>query len=229
MLSLARAHHDHSTHRLRSLACIAAALLLVGLVFRLWPAPGPDLSPPRVGSEPDRLVAMEEIVQTTQAQMAAPPPPPPPTLPPVEAEEIEIEELELSLEAPLPIAPPSPKPADPVEGADKPSQVAQGPTRGPQRVRGGQPEYPREAKRRGIEAEVRLRVMVEPNGAVTEMEIIDRKLIEGERRTTVAELGYGLEKAALDAAREWRFRPALENGQRVRQEYTLTMSFGTRR
>ncbi len=208
---------------------MAVALLLVGGLFRWWPAPGPDASPPRVGSEPDRLVAIEEIVQTRQQQVAAPPPPPPPMLPPVEAEEIEIEEMELSLQAPLPIAPPSPIPADPVEGADEPAQASQGPTRGPQRVRGGQPEYPREAKRRGIEAEIRLQVMVEPNGAVTEMEIVDRKLIDDGRRTTVDELGYGLEQAALDAAREWRFRPALENGKRVRHAYTITMSFGTRR
>jgi protein TonB len=230
MLSTSRAHHDPEARRIRLLAGAAGALLLVNALFRLWPAPVERPAPQRIGAEPERLVAIEEVVRTTQAQQAAPPPPPP-DLPPIEVEdEVELEEVDLTFQVPLDLAPAPPQPS--AQPAGPPSDEASapaGPTRGPQRVRGTQPKYPREAQRRNIEAEVRLRVMVEPNGRVTDIQIVDRKLIDGDRKTTVAELGYGLEEAAVEAAREWLFRPALDNGRRVRQAYEITMQFGTRR
>ncbi len=172
---------------------------------------------------------MEEIVRTTQA--AAAPPPPLPALPPVEVEdEVVLEDVPLDIERVTVPAPPLPgPPADAPPGEDETTQRASsgGVTRDPTPVRMTQPTYTDEAQRRRVRAEVRVEVLVSTSGRVEKATIRERYLLgRGDERTAVDTLEYGLETAALEAARRWMFRPAMRNGERVAQSFVLTLSWG---
>ena len=70
----------------------------------------------------------------------------------------------------------------------------------PQKIYSPSPEYPWKAKRNNWEGTVRLRAEVLPNGKIGEVSIINSS-------------GYEiLDRAARDAIKTWRFKPALKNG-----------------
>jgi TonB family protein len=78
-----------------------------------------------------------------------------------------------------------------------------------------QPEvrYPAMAKKLGKEADVDVRVLVDERGNVRTAELIGKKA------------GFGLDQAALEAARGARYRPATKEGVRVKMYVTLTIKF----
>ncbi|MEL6442621.1 MAG: energy transducer TonB [Bacteroidota bacterium] len=225
-------NHDPVAYRIRGLAALAASLALVCAVFTLWPH---DLLAPAEAAVYDaaapEVIVLEEIAQTVQAP---PPPPPPPTLlPPVEVpDEIEIPDEELDFEEPtldlpteiaIPDAPalevtPVPAPAAPA--------FVERPQRSPVHLTLSTPTYPEEARRAGIRARVRVKVLVNESGQVAEAEVVERLLLRGSEERMVDAIGYGVEAAALDAARRERFRPARHDGSRVRAYTTTTYSFG---
>ncbi len=73
----------------------------------------------------------------------------------------------------------------------------------PVKTAGPGPAYPVWARRRGLEAVVTLRFVITTTGTVTDLKIHD---ITGHER-------FG--KAALDAVSQWRFQPALKQGNPV--------------
>jgi protein TonB len=75
-----------------------------------------------------------------------------------------------------------------------------------------QPAYNANARAAGIEGKVRVRLTVDETGKV-----IDVSVIQG--------LGYGLDEAALAAAREATFEPATQCGKPVRATFTISMRF----
>jgi protein TonB len=75
-----------------------------------------------------------------------------------------------------------------------------------------QPAYTAAASAAAIEGKVRLSLTVDEQGNV-----IDVKVLQG--------LGYGLDEAALDAARQASFDPALACGKAVRATFTISMRF----
>lgn len=74
------------------------------------------------------------------------------------------------------------------------------------------PSYTPEAKQAGIEGKVLIEGVVQKDGAVT-----DLKVIKG--------LGYGLDEAAKDAVRGFRFKPATRNGYPVKTKLGIEMTF----
>jgi protein TonB len=68
-------------------------------------------------------------------------------------------------------------------------------------------EMPEEAKRAGVQGTVILRVEVQKDGAVRKV-----RVVKG--------LGYGLDEAALEAMKKFKFKPAKVNGQPV--DYTIS-------
>jgi len=96
-------------------------------------------------------------------------------------------------------AAPSPAPA---AAATAPVAISQPP-----------PVYPRAALRRREQGTVLLRIMVGPDGVPT-----DVSLVEGSGSRY-------LDRAATEAARKWRFRPAMRNGQPVSGEVRAPISF----
>ncbi|MDX1546700.1 MAG: energy transducer TonB, partial [Rhodothermales bacterium] len=98
----------------------------------------------------------------------------------------------------------------------------------PKPVRIVEPEFPRAARRKGVRAEVVVRVLVDARGRVQQTEIVERFLLKGreDAREAVPEIGFGVEESVLAAAERWLFRPARKDGQAVTSYTTFTLSIG---
>lgn len=110
--------------------------------------------------------------------------------------------------APVPATPaaaPSAAPAT-TAAADLPVTV-------PRPVATPSPDYPRASIRRGERGDVVVLVKVGANGRVTDVEVVSSSQ---HRR---------LDRAALAAARRWRFEPAMRGGQPVAGELRIPFSF----
>lgn len=79
------------------------------------------------------------------------------------------------------------------------------------------PRYPASALRRGETGEVLLRIEVDSGGRAAAVDIVQGS---GSRE---------LDRAALAAARNWRFRPALRDGQPVAGTVNVPIIFDSRR
>jgi protein TonB len=76
--------------------------------------------------------------------------------------------------------------------------------------------YPPMALRMGMEADVTLRIIVDPEGNVTKAEIIKNG-------------GAGFDEEALKAVKQSRFEPAQKDGQNVPAEFTFIYKFRLQR
>jgi protein TonB len=77
------------------------------------------------------------------------------------------------------------------------------------------PDYTEEARRRGINGEVELEIVVRRDGSVG-----DVRLQRG--------LGAGLDQRAIDAVRQWRFAPARRMGTPVDVLVEVAVAFKLR-
>lgn len=203
---------------LRVLAALVVTVAVNGaLVYALAALRTPVFAPPPVKLPAPRVVAAPQ------------PPPPPPKAPPREA----VAPTEIEAAAPaLPALDLPSTIAAPVLGT--PDEFRLGPTGGPglASALGGEalampdaaqlvldedlvdtpptplvnppPRYPPGARERGVEGWVRVRVLVDRSGAVEQV-AVDAAQPPGE-----------FDRAAQDAARRWRFRPATYEGAPVR-------------
>jgi TonB family protein len=75
------------------------------------------------------------------------------------------------------------------------------------------PKYPEEAKKEKVQGAVTLEAFIEKDGTVSEV-------------TSVKEADARLVKAAIEAVKQWKFKPAMtKSGQAVRVKTTLTINF----
>jgi len=74
-----------------------------------------------------------------------------------------------------------------------------------------EPDYPEEARQQHIQGPVVLEVRTHLDGTIEEV-----KLISGERL---------LAEAAIDAVKQWQFRPRMLHGQPVEMHTTITLNF----
>ncbi|MGE0321876.1 MAG: energy transducer TonB [Polyangiaceae bacterium] len=77
-----------------------------------------------------------------------------------------------------------------------------------------QPSYTPQASAARISGRIRLSLQVSESGAVSSV-----SLLQG--------LGYGLDQAAISAARRARFTPATRCGKAISASFTVTMRFST--
>ena len=210
----------------RILASAAGTLLILVLAVRLWPI-GQVYDPLHLvyrALEPD-VIVLDDIQPTRQLRR---PPPPPAPLPPVIMPEDRILEDPPTFDADfLPLDNALPPDNAVAEESSEAQQVRRADS-GPKPVRIAEPEYPRAARRRNIRAEVEIRVDIDRQGRVIAHEVTSRYLLgeDGSTREPVTALGFGLEEAAVSAARRWLFRPARKEGQTVRSQYALSVKFG---
>ena len=108
-----------------------------------------------------------------------------------------------------PTVPARPDPPPVVEPVRVGGNVAQ-----PPKTRSVQPEYPRPALRRGIEGIVILEVTVDRHGDVSDVAVL--RSVEG------------LDEAAVEAARQWRYEPTIVDGRPVSVVLTETVRFQRR-
>jgi protein TonB len=88
------------------------------------------------------------------------------------------------------------------EGVDTPARLERGAT----------PNYPSEARADGVEAEVKLELVVSATGSVENVRVVRRA-------------GHGLDDAAVVAARQFRFSPAVKRGHAVRVRMSWSVEF----
>lgn len=112
------------------------------------------------------------------------------------------------IQAPATPAAPALTPAGTPVPAASPSDRSQ-----PEPLQMPAPRYPRSALRLGLGGTVRIKVWVAADGSVERMDISQGS---GNR---------DLDRAALEAVRRWRFRPATRNGQPVASEAVVPISF----
>lgn len=100
--------------------------------------------------------------------------------------------------------PPSPEPEGPIQvGGD---------VRAPVKLHYPQPAYTEIARKARLQGVVIVQAIIDKQGNVTNV-----KLLKG--------LGMGLDQAAIDAIKKWRFEPATLHGKPVSVYYNLTVNF----
>ena len=73
------------------------------------------------------------------------------------------------------------------------------------------PEYPREAFEARIQGTVLVEALIDESGHIAKARVVQSV--------------PGLDEAALDAARKWRFEPAMKNGKPVATLIHMPVSF----
>ncbi len=200
---------------------------MVNGVIQFWPTLEPDFSGATFDTRGQEIIAIEEIQQTTQEKRKPPPPVPQP--PVVMPDDVVLDDIELEIaDVALDIEEAGTDDEN-VDGANTGTQAqAARADRSPSPVRIATPEYPREADRRNIRAEVVVEVLVDERGRVVETRVVERFLLnkDGSEREPVTNIGYGIEESVLRAAERHTFRPAIQGGQRVQSYSTLTFRIG---
>ena len=83
----------------------------------------------------------------------------------------------------------------------------------PRKIHHVEPEYPLLAQRAGAEGTTLLRIIVDPGGNVSDIEILER-------------IGkFKLDEEAVQAVRQWKYRPATFNGKAVPYLMKVAVAF----
>jgi len=105
---------------------------------------------------------------------------------------------------------PSPTPGPDASPKPRRLRVSQGVATG-NLIHKVEPQYPLEAKEKGIEGVVLLKVLINREGAIGSCEQVEGDSILG--------------KAATEAVTQWKYRPYLLNGEPVEVETMVKISF----
>ena len=200
---------------------------MLGLI-KFWPVQAvPDQSF-RQSDFSENVITLEDAIITRQA--STPPPPPQPTAPIpeptdeiIEEEITEIDNIEFSNN-------PDPLSTSNIgeQGEDE-GPVSGNPQRPPQIVRIVEPTTPAAAQQANVKAEITVSFLVDTEGKVEEATIEEIRLYNGQDTQDfkiVESIGYGLTEVTLDAALQWKFRPAREEGKAVRAYSRQIFTFG---
>lgn len=203
------------TYRNLVLACIIVIQIALIALIRLWP--NIEYNPSLDFEISDQELVLLDDIEITR-QESSPPPPPRPQLPvPVPSDEIIEIELDIDFELDLPQLPD----LDPGLGTGitgNEARIVGNPQIPPTVVRIVEASAPEEvpAEIRG-KLEMIVNFLVDENGDVEEVSIMEIRLYNDDG--TYEELPYvqyGLMDAVLRAAMQWRFRPARQDGERVK-------------
>ncbi len=175
-------------------------------------------------SPPAQEVDKDDVVSVTFIE---PPPPPPPPPPPEQPKPLTTPPKTLSPPRPSPVPPP---PEDPpvVLSESRAVDVAAPPPSPPSPPASvpdigssvdassramNPPKYPPEEQRRGIQGTTVLIVSIDASGGVLDVEV---ERSSGNRN---------LDRAAITAAKRWRFNPEVKNGQKVASRVRVPVEF----
>ncbi|MFB6247343.1 MAG: energy transducer TonB [Salinibacter sp.] len=215
---------DDLTYHERLMGAFVLVLALVILIVQGWPVPPPSPPADLFRDRPSERIQVRDIQPTSQSQEKNPPPPAP--LPPVVVpDEVLVKEDVTFGEAQLPVDTPEDD-ARLQDGADQASAARQ-PDTGARLLRNVQPTYPAAAQEDGVRARIQVEVRIGTQGRVQTATVRRRwRLQEDGSAEPVEQLGYGLEEAALAAAKRSLFRPATNGGTPVKTSKVLTFTFG---
>lgn len=215
-----------SQYRNRILACVIAAEIILIALFQFWPSPDKTDEVNREKRFAEDALAIEEVVRTEQQNRPASPPKPQTPIPKPTDKVFEEEIVEIKDENVLEYS-------DSLSKAMLGNQGDSGepltnPEISPSVIRIVEPTVPDAAKKAKIKAEIWVNFLVDENGRVEEanisrIKVYDRNSGEAEE---VESIDYGLTEATLNAALQWKFRPAKNNGKPVKAYTRHIFTFG---
>jgi TonB family protein len=100
---------------------------------------------------------------------------------------------------------------EPPRPADEPLRVGEGITR-PEKISGAAPVYTELARRARVSGTVITEAIIDEQG-----DVVNVRVLKG--------LPMGLDQAAVDAVKTWKFKPATVEGRPVKVYYVLTVNF----
>ena len=213
-------------YRVRILANIVLVeLILIGL-FKFWP------NIKSTSHLPDITVSEHPIVlqdMTITRQGGVPPMPPVPAVPiPVPNDQIiqdPIPDLNISNILKLDGLPGNNGSGGQGGGS---GNIVKHPNQPPSVVKIVEPAVPSAAKKANIKVEIVVNFLVDTDGKVDKATITQIKLYSNNLKSyqIVKHIGYGIPQATIDAAMQWRFRPAQQNGKSVRAYTKHIFTFG---
>lgn len=205
---------DHSYRNLVLASLVIVLLLMIGFV-QFWPASEYSPTLDVAITEPE-MVFLDEIIVTRQ--QSAPAAPPKPMLPMPEPTD-EIIELDLDLEFEWDIT--DLEPLDPGTGTGDSGEAVRivgNPERAPSVVRiveASARQYVPEEYRSSLEIIVNF--LVDENGDVEEAHIMEYRLYSDDGGyESLSVVPDDLVEAVIQAAMQWRFRPARDQGDAVK-------------
>lgn len=184
------------------------------------PPPPPPPPPPAGAQKPSATVTPTTVPDPAAAPVEAPPAvtPEPAVAPPdpgvAGGVEGGVPEGVLGgVVGGLPDAPPPPPPPPPPPAPERPAGPIRigGQVEPPSLIRRVEPEYPMHAALAGVQGVVILEATVSADGRVKDVRVL--------RSVPM------LERAAVDAVRQWRYSPVVLNGQKVPFILTVVVSF----
>ncbi|WP_054683469.1 energy transducer TonB [Rhodothermus marinus] len=199
---------------------LALTLALLIVLFRIPWRPKTEVV---LAAPEQEVVQLEEIVQTRQE--LPPPPPPRPTVPISVPDETILEEEPVSFDVSLDIneaiteLPPPPPPPEPKEEQqpEEEQEIFVVVEEMPEIIGGIERlyellEYPELARKAGLEGLVVVQFVVEPDGSVSNIQVI-------------RSAGKLLDEAAIKAVKQLRFKPGRQRGRPVRVRFSLPIRF----
>jgi TonB family protein len=109
---------------------------------------------------------------------------------------------------PEPVAPPSPRPSPPPPPVRVGGDIAQA-----NLIFQSKPVYPPAARLAGVQGAVVIQAIITSEGTLTDLRVLN------------AEVHPDLNAAALDAVKQWRYKPTMLNGQPIATITTITVNF----
>jgi hypothetical protein len=215
------------TYENRIMVGVIFAEALFYAVFTFWPSN--DYSETRFPAfENESLEIMLDQIEITRHSSSRPPPPKP--IVPVVVPNDEIIEDELILvEMNIPDSPF----AGLGDVGNLPDQEGDGivgsPTRPPSVLKIVEPVFPKEAQVANVKATISVRFVVTKDGDVEEAFVDEIKRYDSKlkRFIIVDRVGYSLVEITLQAALQWKFRPARHEGKNVKAYARYEFSFGS--
>ena len=216
----------YSTYQHRIMICIILSQLILISVFRFWPKQHPkerEFFDFPVREE----IVIEETIITRQTGIPASPPVPQVPIPvpndEIIEDEIDLPELhDLITDAPLPSK-------NNLSGSGGQGEgISSSPQLPPGIIKIVEPAIPPQAIEANVKAELWVTFLVGTKGEVLDIYINEIKVFEDdlEHYTRVDKIGYGLMEATLEAANNWKFRPARDNGKAVKAYSKQVFRFG---
>src|SRR4030095_8052451 len=123
--------------------------------------------------------------------------------------------VEVTVERPSQLGNPAPNTPDTPNTSPQPPRPpirVGGDVMAPQLISQRNPQYPAASRAAGIQGTVQINATIDRNGSVVNPTVVSRG-------------DPDLDKAALEAVKEWRYRPGFLNGQPIEMMTVITVSF----
>jgi len=216
---------DEINYRQRIMMGIIFSLIVMILAVKLWPVHEKRVETVEQMVFHDQVL-IDEIEITRQ--QSSPPPPPRPTVPqPVPDDEIIEDFIEFDAEINFPDLPELPEASGTGRFGDE-DVIVSNPQLPPSVIRIVEPSVPELPDELRGRIEMVVNFLVKQDGTVEEASIVQIRKFSDRGRSDYEVLPfiqYGLMGATLEAALNWRFRPARHEGAGVRTYTTATFNY----